>query len=200
MIVPFYKQTFDFSCGPASLMMVLASFKPDYQPNRDEELAIWREATLMEIYGTSRFGLALAAQRRGLRPVVVGEPGRCYVDEIEHLRPEVDFEMMRQFQEDLRQKALSAGIEEVEKSLTLEHIEDCLDRGGFPISLTTTALFDPEEGDIPHWVVLSDIDKDALVAENPLGDEGRTSVGRLVWEAAMGYGEVSEGLLLFRDD
>jgi len=201
--VPFYHQTFDFSCGPASLMMCLAALRPGYQTSRDEELAIWREATLMEIYGTSRYGLGLAAVRRGLRAVAVGLPGVCYIDAIGELRPEVDYDMMRTFQADLRRKALAGGVEELAEPMSLAHIQEALAQGGLPISLASTALFDPEEGDIPHWVVISDMENESkggtgkVTAQNPLGNEGNTSLIREDWEASMGFGGVLEGLLLY---
>ena len=197
MQVPFYRQTFDFSCGPASLMMCLAALKPGYVPSHDDELAIWREATLMEIYGTSRFGLGLAAVRRGLRAVALGPPEVCYIDAIGHLRPEVDFDMMRTFQADLRTKAQAGGVEEMPEPMTMAHIEEALAGGGLPIALTSTALFDPDEGDIPHWVVISNICDETIVAENPLGEAEGTLLARWEWEAAMGFGGVLEGLLLF---
>ena len=195
--VPFYHQQFDFTCGPASLMMCLAALKPGYAPSRDEELAIWREATLMEIYGTSRYGLALAAVRRGLKATVIGPPERCYIDTIGHLRPEVDFEMMKQFQADLRAKALAAGVEELPENLTMGHLEAALAAGGLPIALTSTALFDPAEGDIPHWVVISVLDEGTALAENPLCRTGETWRARAEVEAAPGYGAVSEGVVAY---
>lgn len=197
MKIPFYHQTFDFSCGPASLMMCLASLKAAYTLSREEELAIWREATLMEIYGTSRYGLGLAAVRRGLRAVVVGPPEVCYIDAIGELRPEVDFDMMHLFRADLRQKALAGGVKERPEPMSMTHIEETLADKGLSISLTTTALFDADEGDIPHWVVISSVDGERVVAENPLGEVGATVLDRKAWEAAMGYAGIFEGLLLY---
>ena len=63
--MPSYMQSFGFSCGPAALMMVMKDLREDLDLDRDLELDIWRDATLMESKATSSFGLALAAKRRG---------------------------------------------------------------------------------------------------------------------------------------
>jgi hypothetical protein len=71
--VPFYNQHFDFSCGPASLMMAMKYFDEHLPLTKDLEIDIWREANMLEIYGTSRFGLAYAAAIRGFRAIVTSK-------------------------------------------------------------------------------------------------------------------------------
>src|SRR5699024_9242392 len=39
-LVPYYRQTTDFTCGPASLMMAISALAPHYQPEIDEELQL----------------------------------------------------------------------------------------------------------------------------------------------------------------
>src|SRR3989304_6016774 len=64
-VVPFHRQSFDFTCGPACLIMAMRHFEPALASGRELEVALWREATLGEAYASSRQGLALAAHRRG---------------------------------------------------------------------------------------------------------------------------------------
>jgi hypothetical protein len=75
MRVPFHRQSFDFTCGPASLIMVMRYFDPGLAPGRELEIDIWREANLIEAYATSHYGLALAAYRRGFRARTEGNAG-----------------------------------------------------------------------------------------------------------------------------
>lgn len=64
-----YYQSTDFTCGPACLLLALQLLL-GREPNRLEELQIWREANTVYmgegIPGTSAYGLALAALKRGL--------------------------------------------------------------------------------------------------------------------------------------
>ena len=63
--VPFYRQHYDFTCGPASLMMVMKYFDNNLHLSKDLETDIWREDNMVEVYGTSRYGLAYSAAVRG---------------------------------------------------------------------------------------------------------------------------------------
>ncbi|MCC9000955.1 MAG: GNAT family N-acetyltransferase/peptidase C39 family protein, partial [Candidatus Contendobacter sp.] len=52
--VPYYRQTLDFTCGPAALMMAMKALDPTIELNRSLELRLWREATT--IFMTSGHG------------------------------------------------------------------------------------------------------------------------------------------------
>src|SRR5690606_16423644 len=71
---PYYRQTTDFTCGPACLMMGLARFRQGYQANPVDEIRFWREATtvfmMSGIGGCEPFGLAVAAADAGLCPEI----------------------------------------------------------------------------------------------------------------------------------
>ena len=67
--VPYYRQTLDFTCGPAALIMAFKALDPTLAPDRTLELRLWREATTIFMTsghgGCGPHGLALAASRRG---------------------------------------------------------------------------------------------------------------------------------------
>jgi predicted double-glycine peptidase len=63
--VPFHRQRSQYTCGSASLMMVMKFFQPNLRLSRELEFDIWRESNLVESYGTSREGLTVAAAKRG---------------------------------------------------------------------------------------------------------------------------------------
>ena len=69
--IPWYQQTTEFTCGPASLMMAMASLDKSVKPHQALELDLWREATTIFMTsghgGCHPVGLALAAQRRGFK-------------------------------------------------------------------------------------------------------------------------------------
>ena len=74
---PWYQQTTDFTCGPAALMMAMASLRPEHPCTQSLELEIWREATTVFMTsghgGCHPLGLALAARKRGF-PGDAGPP------------------------------------------------------------------------------------------------------------------------------
>jgi ribosomal protein S18 acetylase RimI-like enzyme len=86
-VVPHYRQSLDFTCGPAALMMALRAVGWTVPFSQHEELAIWREATTVFMLaghgGTSAHGLALAARRRGVRARVwVGDDEVPFLDSV----------------------------------------------------------------------------------------------------------------------
>ena len=67
--LPNYNQSLDFTCGPASLMMAIRALDKTQPLDRAHELQLWREANTVFMGkghpGSSPYGLALAAWRRG---------------------------------------------------------------------------------------------------------------------------------------
>ena len=66
---PYYRQTLDFTCGPACLMMAMKAHDPTLKADRSMEIQLWRESTTVfmtsGLGGCGALGLALAALRRG---------------------------------------------------------------------------------------------------------------------------------------
>ena len=71
---PWYQQTTEFTCGPAALMMAMASLDSHFALEQTVELDLWREATTIFMTsghgGCHPVGLALAAHRRGFEAAV----------------------------------------------------------------------------------------------------------------------------------
>ncbi len=86
--VPFYRQHYDFTCGPASLMMVMKYFDNNLHLSKDLETDIWREDNMVEVYGTSRYGLAYSAAVRGFYASVTSNTDR--IDFVDRLMPPVE--------------------------------------------------------------------------------------------------------------
>lgn len=169
--VPFYAQSLDFSCGPACLLMAMAAQDPDgVVMDRGHEIDVWREASLVEIGATSRYGLALAAHRRGFRPRIVGSCDRMAYKTQILAKINVDERLLDLFFEDARTKARAAGIPEEIRPVTMADIEAALLAGEIPIVLTDTRMFTPEE-EVPHWVVVTGMVDDTVYLHNPLDAE-----------------------------
>lgn len=73
--IPFYRQHYDFTCGPASLMMAMKYLDDDVHLGKDLEIDLWREGTLVPVYGTGRYGLAYSAAIRGFSAQVTSNTG-----------------------------------------------------------------------------------------------------------------------------
>ena len=196
LAVPFHRQASQFTCGPACLMMAMKFYKPSLRTTRGLEFDIWREANLVESYGTSKEGLALAAATRGFDVYTMGRPMRhSFVDEIADKVPGVDYEMLELLYNDTRAKFKSMSLRNVSSRLELSKLRRVLTESHVPILLTSTSLFGGKE-DLPHWIVLTGYGKSSWYVNNPLGKKPNTRLSHRVMEENVGYRQVRCALIV----
>ena len=66
-----YKQTTQFTCGPACVLSVLKYLNVIKKPSRKLEMEIWAKSVLPPLKGTSSFGIAHVLASYGLEVKVV---------------------------------------------------------------------------------------------------------------------------------
>ncbi|MDT8342305.1 MAG: GNAT family N-acetyltransferase/peptidase C39 family protein [Longimicrobiales bacterium] len=169
--VPYYRQTLDFTCGPAALIMAMKALDGSVEPDRTVELRIWREATTIFMTsgygGCGPFGLALAAHARGFSPeVVVSSRG---VIMVESVRDPEKKEVMRLVQADMEAQMRAAGIPLRRGRLTLEELESRFHSGEIPLVLISSWQIYQERS--PHWVVVTGFDEHFVYVHDPFVDE-----------------------------
>ena len=175
--LPYYRQTLEFTCGPAALMMAMAALDSDRPLDRTEELRVWREATTIFMTsghgGCGPYGLALAAHRRGFRAsVVVSDPGVHMVDTVRS--PEKQ-EVMRLVQDDMEREIREAGIPVEVRAVSLAEVERRFEAEEIPLILISSWQIWEERG--PHWVVVTGFDDHFVYVHDPWldPDEGEVA-------------------------
>ncbi|HSM04257.1 MAG TPA: peptidase C39 family protein [Longimicrobiales bacterium] len=169
--VPFYRQTLDFTCGPAALMMAMKALDPALVPDRALELRIWREATTIFMTsgygGCGPFGLALSAEARGFAvEAVVSSPGVHMVDSV---RSPEKKEVMTLVQADMEAEIRERGIPVRYGALSLEEMEARFHDGEIPVVLISSWQIYEERS--PHWVVVTGFDEHFVYVHDPFVDE-----------------------------
>lgn len=174
--VPWYQQSTDFTCGPAALMMAMASLAPHRASlTRETELDIWREATTIFMTsghgGCHPIGLGLAAKRRGFGATVyINKSTPLFVDSVRGpAKKEVVATVDRQFRQQASE--LGVGVQQCEVTQTL--IADCLRQGAVVIVLVSTYHLHGKKA--PHWVTLSGMDDMCFYVHDPDVDKDETS-------------------------
>lgn len=169
--VPWYQQTTRFSCGPAALMMAMASLDRKVELRQELELDIWREATTIFMTsghgGCHPIGLALAAHARGfIAEVSINKDTPAFVSgvRIPH-KKEVMTTVDRQF----REKAKLAGIKIRKRDVTQDLIASWLKKGYAVLVLISTYNMDGKK--MPHWVTVTGMDDVCLYVHDPDPDE-----------------------------
>jgi ribosomal protein S18 acetylase RimI-like enzyme/predicted double-glycine peptidase len=174
--VPYYRQTLDFTCGPAALIMAMKALDPGLRPDRMLELRLWREATTIFMTsghgGCGPFGLALAAARRGFRvEVIVSEPG---VQMIETVRNPEKKEVMALVQADMARELDELGVPVKFSAVSLALLEERYAAGAVPIVLISSWQIYEEKS--PHWVVVTGFDEHFVYVNDPFVDEDEGEV------------------------
>jgi len=163
--VPYYRQTTDFTCGPACLLMAMGALQADRVLDRREELQIWREATTVFMTsghgGCSPQGLALAAWQRGFRVrLQVSMTGALFLDGV---RDERKKDVMRLVHESFIAQLQATDVEQVLGGrLELPRL---MAGGGQPLVLISSYRLTRSKS--PHWVIVTDCDDDFVYLHDP---------------------------------
>ena len=174
--VPFYRQTLDFTCGPAALMMAMKALDPSLETNRRLELRIWRESTTIFMAsghgGSDPFGLALSAYERGFDVEIY--VNRRAVMFLRSVRDPKKKEVMRLLHEERLDEIKESGIGLHYRVLSIKEIQRRFADGGIPVVLVSSYRIYHEK--TPHWVVMTGFDEKYVYVHDPFvdSDEGKT--------------------------
>ena len=165
--VPWMQQSTEFTCGPASLLMAMASLDKKIKPSQQLELDIWREATTIFMTsghgGTHPLGLALAARKRGFDVSTYISTDKTLF--LEGVRTEKKREIMRTVEQQFRDRARKARVKVVNEELTQKQIAKALERKQAVIILISTYLMDGKKA--PHWVTVTGMDGECIYVHDP---------------------------------
>lgn len=169
--LPFYSQTTPFTCGPAALMMALHHHNKNRPLDRAEEVQLWREATTVYMTtglgGTSPFGLAAAAARRGFEAAVWAS--HLDVPFLSSVRSAHKRELMTLVHQQFIRQCGELGVGLAERELRLEDVRRLLDDGWALLVLISTWRLNRNKA--PHWVWLVSMDDDHAYLNDPDTDE-----------------------------
>lgn len=170
-LVPWYRQTTEFTCGPAALMMAMASLDPTLKPDLKLELDIWREATTIFMTsghgGCHPLGLAIAARNRGFSAeVCLNKTTPLFLDSVRSpLKKSILTLVDKQFHE----KAANLDIQVNYEELSQDQIETWIHSGAMVIVLISTYRMDGKK--TPHWVTVTGMDDVCLYVHDPHVDK-----------------------------
>ncbi|MFW8591593.1 peptidase C39 family protein [Glaciecola sp. 2405UD65-10] len=164
---PYYAQTTEFSCGPASLMMAMAKLQAEVQLNQTTEFDIWRKATTIFMTsghgGTHPLGLAIAAVEQGFKAqVYLNMPVPIFLAGV---RNEHKKDVLSKVEHDFVHKAEQANVITHYEDYSVQTITDALEAGAAVLCLISTYQFDGFKG--PHWVAVTHIDSHYMYIHDP---------------------------------
>ena len=156
---PYMRQTTDFTCGAASLVMLLARAGLVAEPTRARELALWRAATT--VVACDPYGLAVTAAGQGLHPlVVISTRDALFTEDLES---EQERQLRAFIQEGFRDEAAQSGIETRLRAFGIGELRTVLASGGAALVLVDTLLVTGDR--CPHWIFAHGLHHDAEAGE-----------------------------------
>lgn len=164
--IPFYRQHFDFTCGPASLMMAMKYLDRTLCLNKDMEIDLWREGNLVALLATSRYGLAYSAAIRGFFVKISSNTGGLdFVDTFVPSLNEPDLQILKNHVSERRCRCRKLGVRERKESITKETLRTALSLNHVPLLITNSSYFSHDN--LPHWIAVTGIDEKFLFINNP---------------------------------
>jgi ribosomal protein S18 acetylase RimI-like enzyme len=166
-LTPWYQQTTEFTCGPAALLMAMASLEPTTELTQSHELSLWREGTTIFMTsghgGCHPFGLALAAHKRGfISEVLVNTREPLFLDGVRSENKKVVLATVhQQFLEGIAQANIPLSYQDIE----LEQVESWLKQDFSVLLLISTYGFDGKKS--PHWVCVTHVDEHCVYVHDP---------------------------------
>jgi ribosomal protein S18 acetylase RimI-like enzyme len=174
--IRYYRQTTDFTCGPAALMMAMNAHRPSLKLTQSLELQLWREATTIFMLsghgGCGPRGLALAAAKRNFKADLFVSPGQfLFLNSVRDVNKQ---EIIKLVQKDFDKQLRKFRIKGRKDKVNFELVATMLNRGGIPLVLISA--YQLTQNKTPHWIVVSGIDDKFIYFNDPNVEDGETVI------------------------
>ncbi|MEM3427229.1 MAG: peptidase C39 family protein [Nitrososphaerales archaeon] len=173
--VPHYRQSTEFTCGPACVMMVLKLFGKEIEMNKRQEFEIWRECNMIGSLGSDAFGLSIPLLKRGIGVKIVTErketiPIKRIVRRWGENRGQIaKYAMALSYD-----KSKNLGAKILFRKPKVADIKEALNAGAAPIVLVN--MYDLHRYNVPHWIVVSGYEEDWFYVNDPYRRRGQTRI------------------------
>ena len=181
-----YAQTEDFTSSAACAMMVLKYVNPSFKFKREQEYSIWQEAVNGSVWYGSKYGLAYALAKRGAKVGIISNTKDEGYEKKMAVYENVNLDTLLASFNEIRQKSVSAGVEEEHGVVTLGTIKKALSSNQIPIVLIDARIINSYLDSMPHWVVVKGYDKDTFYVVDPYSDSTIT-LGTDAFKSALGF-------------
>ena len=148
----YFRQSSEFTCGPACVIMALSWANPALEAGPALEFALWREVTTIFLSsgpgGCDPYGLAVTMRRRGLDPEIhVSRPGPYF---LETVRSPEKRAVMRLTQQQFQREAAELGVRTHLAATSESVLMSAFDTGAVAIALVSG--YHMVRRRVPHWV------------------------------------------------
>ncbi len=161
-----YRQTTDFTCGAVATLDAHKRLGLRGPLNRTDEVALWREATM--VVACDPYGLALASARRECTPTVYVSKTGCVLEPKKDSFGLTDPELARDIQLAFEAQVHEENIPVIVSGFDARDVARALDEGHVAIVLVDEIHWHDER--CPHWVTVVRHEDDRFYIDDPWCD------------------------------
>jgi len=174
--IPYYAQTSEFSCGPASVLMVMKHFDPKLKLTRQLEYEVWRQCNMIGIRGADPYGLSVPLLDAGFevklttewRTVVRRKP---WMKRLHRFFSQEEIQLGFLGMKENHRRALERNLPVEYRRPTSRDVLEAVRSDSVPITLVHMGVI--HRLNIPHWVVVTDADEEKITFNDPYPPKGR---------------------------
>lgn len=177
--VPYYAQSSEFSCGPACVVMVMKHFDRKIGMGRQLEFEIWRKCNMIGIRGADPYGLSVPLLDTGYDVRLITQHSKVVDSDLWTRRRRgrfsaEDIALSLFGMNENRKRALEKGLAIQYKRPVVKDIMCGVNVRSVPISLVHMGVV--HSLNIPHWVVVTDVDEESVTFNDPYPPKGRRGI------------------------
>jgi hypothetical protein len=170
-----YAQSEEFTSAAACAMMVLKYLKSNFKPKKETEFDIWQEAVNGSVWHGSKYGLAYALAKRGLKTEIISSNTKDEGYERKlAVYDGINLDTLKSSFSEIKEKTRALGIKESYGVVTTNMIKRQLSNGYIPIILVDASALNPYIESSPHWVVIKGYDNETFYLNDPYSDSTLT--------------------------
>jgi hypothetical protein len=170
-----YAQSEEFTSAAACAMMVLKYLKTSFKPKKETEFDIWQEAVNGSVWHGSKYGLAYALGKRGLKSEIISSNTKDEGYERKlAVYDGINLDTLKSSFLEIKEKTRKMGIKESYGIVTTNMIKKQLSSGYIPIILVDASALNPYMESSPHWVVIKGYDNETFYLNDPYSDSTLT--------------------------
>lgn len=174
--IPYYAQTSEFSCGPACVLMVMKHFTPGLRLTRELEYEVWRQCNMIGIKGADPYGLSVPLLNAHFNVHLTTQwrnsfNRRIWIRRVLRFFTREEAELSLFGMKQNRSRALARRLPVEYERPTVEKILRMSNAKFVPVALVHMGIV--HRLNIPHWVVVTNADEDAITFNDPYPPRGR---------------------------
>ncbi len=178
--VPYYTQSSEFTCGPACVLMVMKHFDPSLQVGRELEFEVWRQCNMIGIKGADPYGLSVPLIDEGYEVRLTAQQKRtldykAWKRRLRRIFSSEEIELSLFGMRENRQRANRRGLPVTYKRPVVADLILAVRHGLVPIALVHMGVI--HSLNIPHWVVVTGVDEENVVFNDPYPPKGHKGLG-----------------------